>query len=116
MSEQITQSELREGIEQIGTAFEEFKTTNNQRLKELEKKGTADPLTEEKQKKIEEHLDNWEDFNQKCTKAFLEQKTVGEKVDRIETMMNRPDSGFNTSQIDDVKKAYEAYKARGYGR
>jgi len=44
--------ELKETIESIGRAFEEFKAENDARLKEIEKKGHVDPLLAEKVEKI----------------------------------------------------------------
>ena len=83
MSENITQTELMEGIENTGKAFEEFKSTYNEKLTALEKKGSVDPLVDEKLKKIEGTLDSLEDFNQKATKIAMEQKKVSEKVDNF---------------------------------
>ena len=40
--------------------FEEFKESNDQRLKEIERKGSADPLTEIKVKRLNERLDHME--------------------------------------------------------
>jgi len=48
--------ELKETIESIGRAFEQFKAENDARLKEIEKKGSADPLLAEKVEKINADL------------------------------------------------------------
>lgn len=44
--------ELKETIQALGSAFEQFKAENDARLKEIEKKGHADPLLAEKVEKI----------------------------------------------------------------
>ena len=44
--------ELKESIERIGKAFDSFKAENDLRLKEIEAKGNADPLLEEKVNRI----------------------------------------------------------------
>lgn len=44
--------DLKEMIQALGTAFEEFKAANDQRLKDIEKKGTVDALLTEKVEKI----------------------------------------------------------------
>lgn len=44
--------ELKETIQALGKAFEAFKAENDARLKEIEKKGAADPLLTEKVDKI----------------------------------------------------------------
>lgn len=44
-------------IEKIGVAFEEYKAANDARLAEISKRGAADPLLEEKLKRIDDVLD-----------------------------------------------------------
>tara|TARA_R100001510_G_C7656992_1_gene217908 strand:- start:5698 stop:6927 length:1230 start_codon:yes stop_codon:yes gene_type:complete len=113
MSENITQTELKECIENTGKAFEEFKSTYNEKLTALEKKGSVDPLVDEKLKKIEGTLDSLEDFNQKATKIAMEQKKVGDKVDNLETMLKRPGSNFSAKQIDEKAVVYDKYLRKG---
>jgi HK97 family phage major capsid protein len=113
MSDTITQSELREAVEGIGKAFEEFKDVNNQKIAELEKKGSVDPITEEKLQKVEKTLDVYEDFNQKATKIFLEQKNVNDKLEKMETAMKRPDAGYSSEQIDLTAKSFEKLLRKG---
>ena len=43
--------DIKQAIDSFAVAFEEFKSTNNERLAEIEKKGEADPLVDEKLKK-----------------------------------------------------------------
>ena len=81
--EKITQSELKETVEGIGKAFEEFKSAHQEKLAQIEKKGEADPLTEEKLSKIESTLDAYEDINQKATRIAMEQKNVSEKLEKL---------------------------------
>ena len=52
MSE-VDQSQVKEAVESMGKAFEEFKATNDKKLSDLEKKGSTDPLVEDKLSKIE---------------------------------------------------------------
>jgi hypothetical protein len=86
------------------TAFEEFKTTNDARLKEIEKKGGADPLLDEKLGKINTRLDAYEGLSQKLTlveaqKAALEK--LNERFDVVETALKRVGKGVGS---DDAKK------------
>ena len=37
--------DIKQAVDGLMTAFEEFKTTNDTRLKEIETKGVADPVT-----------------------------------------------------------------------
>lgn len=113
MSENITQTELKECIENTGKAFEEFKSTYNEKLTALEKKGSVDPLVDEKLKKIEGTLDSLEDFNQKATKIAMEQKKVSEKVDNFETMLKRPNNNFSAKQVDEKAVIYDKYLRKG---
>lgn len=48
--------ELKRLIEAMNTAFEAFKTENNKRLEQIEATGKADPLTEQKMKKISDDI------------------------------------------------------------
>ena len=111
--EKITQSELKETVERIGKAFEEFKSAHQEKLAQIEKKGEADPLTEEKLSKIESTLDAYEDINQKATRIAMEQKNVSEKLEKLETAMKRPDSGLTTSDIDAKGMAFEKMLRKG---
>lgn len=76
-------------IEKVMTAFEEFKSANDARLKEIEKKGAADPVTAEKLGRIESDLSKLEDINQKLTAAALEAKKEKDHVDELEAKLNR---------------------------
>ena len=56
---------IKNAVDGLASAFEEFKATNDERLKQVEEKGSADPLVEEKLVRIEADLGKYEDFNQK---------------------------------------------------
>ena len=105
MSEEI----VKEAVEDMGKAFEEFKATNDKRLSEIEEKGSADPLTEAKLSEIEKDLDKLEDVNQALTKQAQAQDEVKEQVDRIETMLKRPELGLTTQSIDETKAVFDKY-------
>lgn len=76
-------------IEQVMTAFEEFKAANDATLAEIKAKGSADPVLTEKVDRIEAALAKHEDLNQKLTAAALEAKKEKEHVDELETKLNR---------------------------
>ncbi len=118
-------TEVKEAVDEIGQAWKEFQTTNDERLKQIEEKGSADPLTEEKLAKINETLAGHEAANQKLTKVIEEQKAAAEKaaedavkaaeekeavtkeqMDRIETALNRTDRGGSDDDDDLEAKAY----------
>lgn len=109
--------DLKTAIEQLHGGFEEFKSTNDARLKEIEKKGVADPVTEEKLGKIEEKLASLEGINQKLTTAEQTKKAVddlAEQMDRIETAMKRKGAGKDGEEKTDrvglwAKAVVDAY-------
>ena len=53
----MTTDNLADSIDALGRAFEEFKHANDNRLAQIERKGSADPLTVEKVEKINGELD-----------------------------------------------------------
>jgi len=76
-------------IEQVMTAFEEFKAANDATIAEIKAKGAADPILTEKVDRIEAALARHEDLNQKLTAAALEAKKEKEHVDELEAKLNR---------------------------
>lgn len=85
-------AEEKTAVEQVMTAFEEFKAANDTRLKEIEKKGSADVLVTEKVERLEQALAKHEDENQKRTAAALEAKKALDEekkhVDELEAKLN----------------------------
>ena len=49
--------QVKNAIDSLGSTFEEFKKTNDERLAQIEKKGSADAVTSEKLARIEKDLD-----------------------------------------------------------
>ena len=105
--------EVKNAVEDMAKAFEEFKATNDQRLKALEKKGSVDPLVTDKIKKIEETMDGQEDLNQEITLQKQSLNQIHEKMDNIETMLKRPDVGLEAKQVDASLKAFDSYLRKG---
>lgn len=104
--------EVKNAVEGMAKTFEEFKSTNDARLANLEA-GTPDPLLEEKFKNIEAEMDRFEDFNQKLTAQTNEHKKVSEKLDRLETMLKRPEVGAETKSIDHSLKMFDKWLRKG---
>lgn len=92
-------SELKTVIEGIGTAFEEFKSANDKRLKEIEAKGFADPLLTEQVNKIAEqitHLDG-----------------LKARLDQAETKLNRQGlGGGNKPAAEELKAARDFHRVQ----
>ena len=104
---------LKTYLEGLNGAFEEFKATNDQRLAEIEKKGEADPLVESKLAKIEADLDRFENVNQKLVQQEKAAEGFAEKLDSIETMLKRPNSGAEVKEIDLSLKAWDKFMRKG---
>ena len=105
--------DVKNAVEGMAKAFEEFKSTNDSRLAEIEKKGSSDPLVEEKIKNIEADLDRFEDINQKLTLQQQESKKVEEKLTEFETLLKRPEAGLQAPQVDMSTKAFEKWLRKG---
>lgn len=73
----------------VMTAFEEFKKTNDARLAEIEKKGSADVVVVEKLGKIETTLSQYEGLNQRLTLAEQQTKAAKEAAERVEVALGR---------------------------
>lgn len=58
---ELDMKELGKSVEAVSTGFEAFKEANDLRLKEIEEKGVADPLTEEKLDKINDDMQKSQD-------------------------------------------------------
>lgn len=74
---------MKDAIEGINKAFEEFKSTNDARLAEIEKKGSADTLVEEKTKRIND--------------AITE---IQQKIAEVEKKANRPLAATDAANED----------------
>jgi len=105
--------DVKTAVDSMAKAFEEFKATNDERLAEIEKKGSSDPLVEEKLKNIEADLDRFEDINQKLTLQAEESKQFGEKLDNMEAMLKRPEAGVATEEVDFAVKAFDKFLRKG---
>jgi HK97 family phage major capsid protein len=77
--------------------FEEFKQDNDRRLAEIEKRGSADVLTEQKVDRLNQALDD--------AKAAIDRANLERARPRLE--IGRPDAG------DEYKEAFAAYVKRG---
>ena len=110
--EDIMSEDIKSAVQDIGTAFEEFKKVNDERLEKLEK-GEATGDLEAKLEKIESAINDAEDS--KATLEKLEAKTdiINESVEKIEAVMKRPASGMDTKQIDDYTSAWGVYLRKG---
>lgn len=87
---------VKDAINKVMTGFEAYKSANDERLKQIEQRGAADPLTTEKLAKLDAHLDSFEGLNQRFTEAAKKAEALDElktRFDAIETAMRRTGPG-----------------------
>lgn len=112
MSE-VNQTEVKSAVDAMASAFEEFKKANDERLKQIEEKGHADPLLEGKLSAIEKDLDKFEDFNQKLVASTKSAEQMEEKLNDIEAMLKRPNAGVEAKEIDQKMASWETFMRKG---
>lgn len=95
-------AEITDKVNELGRAWEQFKTVNDQRLKEIEKRGAADPLHMEQLTRINQVLDQHK-----------------QRVDQLEIAQSRPLFGVETKQgvgdghVSEYRKAFCNYLRKG---
>jgi HK97 family phage major capsid protein len=72
-------TEIKEAVDKLGTTFAEFKAANDERIKQIESKGQADPLLEEKVNKLSE--------------AVADHSEIKERLEKAETALKRAHKG-----------------------
>ena len=90
--------EVKKAVAPVMTAFESYKEANDARLAEIAKKGSADPLYDEKLAKIDQRLDQFEGLSQKLTIAEGQKKALDElkgQFDQLATTLRRTGQGAN---------------------
>ena len=104
--------EIRQAVDELGNAVEELKTENRKRLDEIEKKGHADPILQDKVDKISDKIAEIEEKRQdnEILKKNLER--AEEKLASIETRLARPEYG-GTKEVDMKMKAFGSYLRKG---
>lgn len=84
-------NDIRTAVYDLGRAFEQFKDANDQRIREMERRGSADPLTEMKVNRL----------NAEISRASDAADAAKKRVDLLETALSRAPS----SKGDDWKEA-----------
>ena len=104
--------DIKNAISELGQTFNEFKKVNDQRLEMIEK-GESTANVDEKLAKMEAKMDSYEDINQKLTTAELNAENIKSQIEKLETVVKRPNSGFDTKQVDDYMDAFDKYCRKG---
>ena len=107
------EDQVKTAVDAMAGAFEEFKKVNDDRLAQIEAKGSADVVTEEKLAKIEAELDRVESVNQKLTLAEAKAEAMQGQLGNIETMLKRPQNHMEKSDADFTVKSFEKWMRKG---
>ena len=128
MSDQFDAKELAKAVEGVKTGFEAFKEANDQRIKEIEAKGAADPLLEEKLAKIEAdmdakqaRLDQFELAMKRQSRTVVDEKgneiDLDAKAAKWANMVARSRGtrveDFGAKQLDEYKQAFDTFLRKG---
>ncbi len=91
-------SQLATKVENMSRTWEHFKSANDERLKQVENKGSSDPLTEQKLSRINRSLDEYKS-----------------RLDGVETSLRRPGRSTSSFAKDDSehKAAFMQYLKKG---
>ncbi|MEJ0062401.1 MAG: phage major capsid protein [Alphaproteobacteria bacterium] len=97
----IDSMEVRKASETLGSAFEEYKMVNDQRLAELERRGSSDVLLTDKLSRLDSGMTKLQD-----------------EVSQVKTAMRRPALGGSQGKIDDgadgeYKQGFMRYITKG---
>lgn len=104
--------DIKNAIQDMGQTFAEFKKVNDQRLDSIEK-GESTAYVDEKLAKMEAKMDSYEDINQKLTTAEANAENIKSQIEKLETVVKRPNSGFDTKQVDEYMGAFDTYCRKG---
>ena len=107
------EDQVKTAVEAMAGAFEEFKKVNDDRLAQIEAKGSADALTETKLAKIEADLDKFENINQAITQQQKHAEGFEAKLNDIETMLKRPANAMEAKEADLSLKAWDSFMRKG---
>jgi HK97 family phage major capsid protein len=114
MSEQFNPADLIKAVEGVNKGFEEFKAANDAKLKEIETKGAADPLLEQKLAKIEADLDKYQKVTDDAALAFKRSQRVMTDQNGNEVDLDAKARDWAVSISGDRKVDFDAKAMREY--
>ena len=104
--------EVKDVLTELGKTFEEFKSENKKRLDEIESKGQADPLLQEKVDKMSEDISKMAEVKQAHELQAKNLEDANAKIDQLETRLARPNAS-NTEEISVQMKAFKEWIRKG---
>lgn len=96
----------KDPVEVLMHAFNQFKSANDENLKQ------RDALLEAKIENTSKALDRFEDVNQKLVLAEQQAKATQEQLERIEELINRPSASVTKQDFSAVTKAFDRVMRR----
>ena len=104
--------EIKVVLDELGSKFEEFKSENKTRLDEIEKKGHADPILQEKVDKMSDDIAKLAEVKQahEIQQKNLEEATA--KIESLETILARPNAS-KSADVDMQVKAFGKWLRKG---
>lgn len=104
--------EIKVVLDELGSKFEEFKSENKTRLEEIEKKGHADPILQEKVDKMSDDIAKLAEVKQahELQQKSLEEATA--KIESLETVLARPNAS-KSADVDMQTKAFGNWLRKG---
>ena len=105
--------EVKTAVDAMASAFEEFKKANDERLAQIEEKGSADPLLEGKLSAIETEMAKYDDLNNQIAAQKAKDEQIEEKLSSIETMLKRPSAQMDTKSIDEKMEIFDKWVRKG---
>jgi len=104
--------EIKVVLDELGSKFEEFKSENKTRLEEIEKKGHADPILQEKVDKMSDDIAKLAEVKQahEIQQKNLEEATA--KIESLETILARPNAS-KSADVDMQTKAFGNWLRKG---
>jgi HK97 family phage major capsid protein len=105
--------EIKSVIENVSSAFEDFKVENTKRLKEIEKNGSA---SSELEAKVDAMADDISKMAETKQQIELQQKALEEaevKLSNLETVLARPETGLTSKDVGIQMKAFGQMLRKG---
>jgi len=104
--------EVKTVLDELGSKFEDFKSENKTRLDEIEKKGHADPLLQDKVDKMSDDIAELAEVKQahEIQQKNLEEATA--KIESLETVLARPNASAS-KDVDIQTKAFGEWLRKG---
>jgi HK97 family phage major capsid protein len=104
---------IENAVTGMANAFEEFKKVNDQRLDQIEAKGSVDPLLQSKVDTLESEMAKYDNINNQIAAQKAKDEQIEEKLLSIETMLARPSQGLDVKSVNQTMQTFEKWIRKG---